>query len=217
MFYKLLLLPKKILRYLSYKFYSKYNRLILNNLANEGGVIIGHNPKIYDSIFINICRGSSVKIGDNFIFTSGAGYNPLARNIKGEIYVRSNGSLSIGDNVGISSSCLWVNKHVSIGNNVKIGADCLILDTDAHNLDYRIRNGSIRNEKNEIIDSLTAKSGDIVIEEDVLVGTRCIILKNVSIGARSIIAAGSVVTKSIPSDCIAGGNPCKVLRRINTD
>lgn len=43
-----------------------------------------------------------------------------------------------------------------------------------------------------------------------------IILKGVTIGARSIIGAGSVVTKSIPSDCIAGGNPAKVIRYINT-
>lgn len=39
-----------------------------------------------------------------------------------------------------------------------------------------------------------------------------IIFKGVHIGARSIIGGGSIVTKDIPSDCIAGGNPCKVLR-----
>ena len=37
------------------------------------------------------------------------------------------------------------------------------------------------------------------------------------IGDRSIIAAGSVVVKDIPNDCIAGGNPCKVIKRINID
>lgn len=64
-------------------------------------------------------------------------------------------------------------------------------------------------------DSLTAASAPIVIKDDVLIGTRCIILKGVTIGARSIIAAGSIVTKSIPADCIAGGNPCKVIRKID--
>ena len=52
----------------------------------------------------------------------------------------------------------------------------------------------------------------VVIEDDVLIGTNCIILKGVTIGARSIIAAGSIVTKSIPADCIAGGNPAKVIK-----
>ena len=55
-------------------------------------------------------------------------------------------------------------------------------------------------------------SSPIVIEDDVFIGVNCIILKGVTIGARSIIAAGSVVTKSIPADCIAGGNPAKVIR-----
>lgn len=64
-------------------------------------------------------------------------------------------------------------------------------------------------------DTQTAKASSISIEDDVLIGTCSIILKGVTIGARSIIAAGSVVTKSIPADCIAGGNPCKVIRYIN--
>ena len=41
------------------------------------------------------------------------------------------------------------------------------------------------------------------------------ILKGVTIGARSVIGSGSVVTKSIPADCIAAGNPCKIIRYIN--
>ena len=44
------------------------------------------------------------------------------------------------------------------------------------------------------------------------VGARSIILKGVTIGEHSIIAAGSVVTTDIPADCIAGGNPCKVIK-----
>ena len=54
-----------------------------------------------------------------------------------------------------------------------------------------------------------------MIEDDVLIGTRCIILKGVTIGARSVIGSGSVVTKSIPPDCIAAGNPCKVVKSID--
>ena len=52
-----------------------------------------------------------------------------------------------------------------------------------------------------------------MIEDDVWIGAQSIILKGVTIGARSIIGAGSVVTKSIPSDCIAAGNPCKILKK----
>lgn len=59
------------------------------------------------------------------------------------------------------------------------------------------------------------KSAPITIEDDVWIGAHCIILKGVTIGARSIIGAGSVVTKSIPPDCIAAGNPCKIISRMN--
>ena len=53
-----------------------------------------------------------------------------------------------------------------------------------------------------------------MIEDDVLIGMNSIILKGVTVGARSIIGAGSVVTKSIPSDVIAAGNPAKVLKKL---
>ena len=58
------------------------------------------------------------------------------------------------------------------------------------------------------------KSPPIVIEDDVWVGAHSIILKGVTIGARSIIGAGSVVTKSIPADCVAAGNPCRVIKNL---
>lgn len=90
------------------------------------------------------------------------------------------------------------------------------MDTDAHNLDWQVRAGLASDSKGNIIpDGDSAASSPIKIEDDVLVGTRCIILKGVTIGARSIVAAGSVVTKSIPADCIAGGNPAKVIKYIN--
>lgn len=63
------------------------------------------------------------------------------------------------------------------------------------------------------MDSRYARSAPIVIEDDVLIGTGCIVLKGVTIGARSVIGAGSVVTRSIPEDSIAAGNPCKVIQK----
>ena len=88
------------------------------------------------------------------------------------------------------------------------------MDTDAHNLDYRIRNSEKKDSRGRSIDGCTASSALIVIEDDVLIGTRCIILKGVIIGARTVIGSGSVVTKSIPADCIAAGNPCRVIKYI---
>lgn len=161
-------------------------------------------------------QDARVDIGNDFTFTSGGGINPLSRNKRGQIYAAKDARISIGDNSGISSSCLWAKEKITIGNYVNIGAGCIIMDTDAHNLDWKIRAGLVLDAKNEIIeDSTSAKSAPITIEDNAFIGTRSIILKGVTVGARSIIAAGSVVTKSIPPDCIAGGNPCRVLKQLN--
>ena len=156
-------------------------------------------------------------IGDNFTFTSGNGLNPITSNTIGELRLDDQAELIIGDNCGMSSAVLWAYKSITIGNNVLIGGGCLIMDSDRHSIDYRIRNGNIRDEKGKKIDTQSAKTAPIVIEDDVLIGARVIILKGVKIGARSIIGAGSVVTKDIPSDVIAGGNPCKVIQSIKQD
>jgi acetyltransferase-like isoleucine patch superfamily enzyme len=53
---------------------------------------------------------------------------------------------------------------------------------------------------------------DVIIEDDVWIGARAIILKGVRIGAGSVIGAGSIVTRDVPSYVVAAGNPCRVLR-----
>ena len=174
----------------------------------------GKNFRVFNHLYLKIHVGALVQIGNNCTIMSGAGLNPLSRNIKTCIYVGKKATLKLGNDVGISSSTLWVKESVSIGNSVAIGADCIIMDTDAHNLDWKIRCSEETNEYGESVDMVTAASAPIVIEDNVLVGARCIILKGVTIGARSIIGSGSIVTKDIPSDCIAAGNPCKVIKSI---
>lgn len=123
-------------------------------------------------------------------------------------------SITIGNGTGISSACLWANTSITIGNHVNIGGDCLIIDTDAHSLDYMVRRPHEEDIHGFGIDGLSAATAPIVIEDNVLIGTRCIILKGVTIGACTVIGSGSVVTKSIPADYIAAGNPCKVIKYI---
>lgn len=167
------------------------------------GAKVGHNCRIFQSFNILIKRGGKCSIGNNFILQSGSFFNPLVRGTKCSLYVGERGSLRIGDNTGISAAVVWCVNSVTIGNHVDIGANCIIMDNDAHNLDYRSRRFPTKD---------IAKSSPVVIGDDVLVGANSIILKGVNIGSRSIIGAGSVVTKSIPADCIAAGNPCKVIK-----
>jgi putative colanic acid biosynthesis acetyltransferase WcaF len=55
-------------------------------------------------------------------------------------------------------------------------------------------------------------TGKITIGEDAFVGARAFVLPGITIGSRSVIGACSVVTRDVPKDVIAAGNPCKVLR-----
>lgn len=194
-------------------FYIFYNRLFFR----AKGVVLGKNFRVYNKVFLKKTPNSRMIIGDNFTFTSGNGLNPITTNTVGEFRLDGQANIIIGDNCGMSSTVLWANKSITIGNNVLIGGGCLIMDSDRHSLNYHIRNGSIRDENGKKIDTQSAKTAPIIIEDDVLIGARVIILKGVKIGARSIVGAGSVVTKDIPSDVIAGGNPCKVIQSIEQD
>ena len=175
------------------------------------GIQFGKNLQVYNIVYITGARGK-ISIGDNFHFTSGDCINPICRNIRGCIHTEKEQSeIVIGNDVGISSACIWIQKRLTIGNHVNIGGNCLILDTDVHQLDYRVRRGE--NVCDATDNTSMVQSVPVAIEDDVWIGANCQILKGVTIGARSVIGAGSVVTKSIPSDCIAAGNPCKVIRR----
>ena len=201
--------PRQAFSRCSYYFSINYNR---HKLLKHGATI-GSNLLIYNSFYLK--GNGKIKIGDNVKITSGSGINPISRNIRASIFVGKTGSLIIGDNVGMSSPCIRVKQKIEIGNNVKIGALCEFIDTDVHSMNYQIRNMSVRGPKGESIDGASSLCAPIKIEDDVWIGMHCIILKGVTIGARSIIGAGSVVTKSIPSDCVAAGNPCKVIRYLN--
>ena len=55
--------------------------------------------------------------------------------------------------------------------------------------------------------------GPIVIGDNVWIGANCVILPGVKIGSNVVIGAGSIVTKEIPNDSVAVGNPCKVIKK----
>lgn len=194
---------------LKIKYYKWFNRLYFQYKK----IKFGKNLQVYNKVYITGKLGK-ITIGDNFTFTSGDGINPICRNIRGCFHTNdTNTIIQIGNNVGISSSCIRIKEKLTIGNHVNIGGNCIIMDTDVHQLDYRARRGEkVANEDDA---NTMVQSAPIIIEDDVWIGANSIVMKGVTIGAHSIIGAGSVVAKSIPSDCIAVGNPCRVIRYLN--
>ena len=167
----------------------------------SGGIQWHHSWRFWKLPRIKKCRGGSLSIGKRFVACSDLAHNPLGATQPVIIYVRSGGKLEIGDNFGITGSSIVCFEHISIGNNVIIGPGCSIIDTDGHSINpSERRNGS-------------ASASPIIIENDVFIGTKCIILKGVRIGEGSIIAAGAVVMDTVPPFSIYAGNPAQKYRR----
>lgn len=200
-------------RFLRKQFFLRWNRLIVR--LSIGWKNLGKNAQMQGLVYLDIHPESKVRIGNHFTFTSGECINPLCRNQRGCIVAeRSESVILIGDYVGMSSPCLWAKERIVIGDFVNIGGDCILMDSDAHNLDWRIRDSLKMVAPKESLDNHTAKCAPIVIEDHVLIGARSIILKGVTIGHGAVIGAGSVVVKNIPANCIAAGNPCKVIKKL---
>ena len=171
------------------------------------GVVYGKNCRVYGKLYIKLFPDTNVKIGDNFFCSSGQNVNALCANKRGVIYLVHSATLIIGNNVGMSSPVIWCNKRIIIGDNVKIGANVILMDTDAHSTDFLLRRDSMHD---------WSEPEAIVIDNDAFIGMNVTILKGVHVGARAIIGAGSIVSHDVPSDCIAAGNPAKIIRRIDS-
>ena len=187
------------------QFFSIIQTFCFRVLMKVNQIKYGKGIRVYNSIpILQINRKSgNVEFGKNLIWNS---YTDHSWNCRCKVIVKQDASLVIGDDTGVNGVMIYVSKSCHIGKHVKIGGGTRIFDTDHHSLDYMIRRHVSEDENN-------AKKASIRIEDDAFVGAGCFIGKGVTIGARSIIAAGSVVVKSIPADCIAGGNPCKVIKK----
>ncbi|SDL40262.1 acyltransferase [Kriegella aquimaris] len=158
--------------------------------------------------------------------------------IYGEIFIRNQGSISIGKNVSFNSGpyanpiggdtrmTLIVGKSaiLNIGNGTGISNSTVIcLENISIGNNVKI-GGSVKiydtdfhsldPENRKIKEKDIPKTKPVVINDNSFIGAHSIILKGVTIGENSIIGAGSVVTKSVPSGEIWAGNPAKFIRSI---
>lgn len=153
---------------------------------------------------------------------------------RGDILGRMLGAIGKHSHIGPHFTC-QCGKHIFIGEKTIVNANCTMMDenlirignrvliaphvqlyTATHPLDVRER----------FVDNWDEASGElffrtkalpITIGDNVWIGGGAILLAGVTIGENSIVGAGSVVTQSIPANCIAAGNPCRVIKRMNTD
>ncbi len=119
-----------------------------------------------------------------------------------ELVAGANGVLEIGEGAFINYGCsIAADLLVRIGPRCNIGTHVIIMDNDFHRLEP-----DRRHEK--------PASRPIILEENVWLGGRVIVLNGVTIGKDSVIGAGSVVTRDIPPGVVAAGVPAKVIRQL---
>lgn len=163
----------------------------------------GNNLKINGRFFCVSNTPGGIEIGNNVRINSSRGSNPIGGDTKTILFAKGNGKIRIGDDCGISNTTLFACESISLGKQISVGGGTRIYDTDFHWLDFEMR-----------ISELGGATSPVVIKDGAFIGAHCIILKGVTIGEKSIVGAGSVVTKSIPDGEIWAGNPAKFIRKI---
>lgn len=180
---------------LLYAVYSPFQNLYLRikGVALNGFVYTG------GALYVSKYKGSTIRIGKKCRFMSKSWGNLIGLNHQCMISTGTkDAELDIGSRCSFSGVSIRCFKHIKLGENVRVGANVLIIDGDAHQDDPR-----------------SNESRPIFIDDNVWIGTTVIVLKGVTIGKNSVIGAGSIVTKDIPANVIAAGNPCKVLRQLD--
>ena len=166
------------------------------------GVELGDCCRFHGLPIVNKCDGSLIQIGDDLDARSKTYSNSIGT-IQPIVMTTTHPSAKIilGNQVGMSGCTLECRELIQVCDRVTIGSGVLVLDNDSHSLDPVERKAGAAN----------IRSAPVVLEEDVFIGARSIILKGTKIGARTIVRAGSVVVGNFPADCIIGGNPATIV------
>lgn len=191
----------KLINYLLNKAIINSETIISKIRIKSSCISVGKNLKIKGLIYIS--NQGNIEIGNKVTINSSLLANPIAPN-RCSFATTAGAKIIIGDNVGISGAIIYSSAEIEIKENCYIGAGVKIFDTDFHSLNHTDR---LNNKDSNV------KSEKIKILRNSFIGSQAIILKGVTIGENSVIAAGSIVTRDIPSNEIWGGIPAKFINK----
>lgn len=122
-------------------------------------------------------------------------------------------NIFLGNNVIVGMNCTFVdNQEIRIGDQVMIASNVQIY-TSSHPVSPNERLVADFKERGTTFFRTYARP--VKIEDNVWIGGGCILLPGVTVGKNSVIGAGSVVNRSVPANCVAAGNPCRVIRTLD--
>ncbi len=175
---------------------------------------------IFKPAMIDISKKAIIDVEKGFQFNKEWHFSRIIKNkTVGSLFVSNNGLFKCGKNVVFRSGC---RASVNEGSELVIGENCLINSNTRIEAFTKISIGDntiiseevfIRDSNNHRVKQSGYKMSEpITIGKNVWIGMRAIILPGVTIGDGSIIAAGAVVTKDVPSRTLVGGCPAKVIK-----
>ncbi|MBI3955615.1 acyltransferase [Candidatus Gottesmanbacteria bacterium] len=147
-----------------------------------------------------ISIGNNVNIGSFCRITVSTEFGGVKCKSKNRIRIKVGNNVDIGNNTFISA-----NNNIEVGNHVIMAPYVFLTDHDHGFLDVN---------KNLHEQPLT-EGGYVKIGDNVFLGVKSTILKNVTIGEHSTVAANSVVTKDVPPYSIVAGNPARIIKTYN--
>lgn len=167
------------------------------------GVELGEACTFHGPIMFNRTGHSRIVIGSNCVFRSAYWSNEVGVNRPCMLSTSAPGAeLVIGDGCGLSGTVIAAAESVVLGDNVLCGANVTIMDTDVH--------------EPESPTFGRARHAPVVIEDGAWLGLNVVVLKGVTIGRGSVVAAGSVVVGSVPERVIVAGQPAVVVRELDS-
>lgn len=126
--------------------------------------------------------------------------------------------VKIGDRVFIGANTeLYCNKEISIESDVMLSWGITVIDTNSHSLMWEERRNDVQDwiKGSKYKDWSKVESKPVIIRSKSWIGFKSIILKGVNIAEGTIVGAGSVVTSSTDPFTIVGGNPAKLIKKVN--
>ena len=176
-------------------------------LLRAKGLKIKKGLVLYGKPITHLTEGGTISLGENCVLCSKSEANFAGVNHPVILaLLRPGATLEIGDDTGISGGSFCAAKSVRIGSHCLIGANVMVSDCDFHAVKPEGRRHNS--------DPKDIGCEPVVIEDNVWLGANVTVLKGVTIGKNTVVAAGSVVTKSLPSNVVAGGIPAKVIRNL---
>ena len=150
-------------------------------------------------------------------------YKPLNIMDKKNIFIGNNTTILNNSRLQVFNKLTGLNSKITIGNNCYIGYNVSILAGEnviledgvllASNILISSENHGINPESDKYYSDQKLDCKSVKIKEGAWIGERVCILPGITIGKKSVIGAGSVVTKDVPDFCIAVGNPARVIKK----